>query len=538
MPKDPQSQVAKGDPSDRFFFDEETADSAVRYVEQRCKFWQGEYAGEPFLLQQWQSERLIRPIFGWKRRDATLPRMDWPRRYRTCFLAVGKGNGKTPLGGAIGLLFLDWDDEPGAEVYSAAADRDQASIVFSDVENFIEQDDELASRLRVLPGRRRVIAPKTKSFYQVLTSAAQTKHGFRPHAIIFDELHTQPNRNLFSTLRRGLRKRVQSILISMTTAGEYDEDALWWSELEYSLAVQKYNDGDHEGGVRDDSHLPVVYKADEEDDPDLDATLLKANPNIGASVRLVDLQEEWAQAKNKGPLEQGEFKQLHLNIAGDSTKTPIDMYKWRKCGGDPIPTGPCYCGIDASSKLDLTAAALFFPDTNSLIVKSFMPEANIQGRKHADAFDYPRHIASGWIRTTQGNLIDQRAIFKQVVAWHKRYTILEVGYDPRFVTDLPIWLEEEGLEVVEVLQGFALSEAIIQLLGHVKDCNLLHGGNPVMRWSAQNLRVRKSEEGRYKAIKSAERKRIDPLTASLTAINRAAAHHEVESDMIIGEVAV
>lgn len=541
MAKRSRSRVGAGsDSNGAFYFDGKCADSAVEYVENRCRFWQGQWAGEPFILQPWQRDDVIRPLFGWKRRDSTRPKVDWPRRYRYVFIIVGKGNGKTPLGGAIALLGLDWDDEPGAEVYSAAADREQASIVFSDVEQFVLQSPELSSRLRIFPGGRRIKNASSSSFYRVLTSDSKSKHGFRPHVIIFDELHTQRDRNLYSTLRRGLPKREQSMLVMMTTAGEYDEEALWWSEYEYAQAVRDFNLG-KEGGIRDDTYLPVIYAAEENDDPDLDSTLKKANPNIGASVSLVDLRTDWEQAKNKGPAEQAEFKQLHLNIAGDSTESPIDMVKWRACKKKPIAEGPCFVGIDCSSKLDLSSAAAYFPETNSVFVKYWMPGYNIKQRKREDIFDYPEAVKNKLIETTEGNYIDQRAIRRGVREWRDNdgFNIIEIGYDPRFVTDLPLWLEEDDFNVVEVLQGFTLSEAIQKLIGLVHDKKLRHGGNSCLRWNAQNLRVRKSEEGRYKIVKKSDRKRIDGISATCSAINRSLAMFEDdEDDLLVGEVAV
>ena len=525
-------QASQADDGGAYFFDESTADSACRFIEQRCIFWQGEFAGQPFILQPWQRDEVIRPLFGWKVRDATVPRENWPRRYRWVYLEVGKTNGKSPLGAAIALLLAFWDCSAGAEVYSVAADKDQASIVYSDVENFIRQSPELNSRALVYPGMRRVRVPETQTIYRVLTSDSNTKHGIRPLGVIFDEFHTQKNRRLYSTLERAIRKIRESVFLMMTTAGEYDPEALWWTEHEYALAVRRFMRGDDDG-IRNDRYLPVVYCCDPEDDMADPECLKKANPNHGVTVHLHELLEDWSTALEKGPAAQAEFKQFHGNIAGESQKCPFSMENWRECqAAEQRFEGPAYIGIDCSSKLDLTACALWFPQTRAVLVQSFMPGDNIAKRVREDAFDYATHVRDGWIIATDGNIVDQRELCRVVLEWASLYEVVEVGYDPRFVTDLPFDLQEKGLEVIEIRQGYNLSGAIESLIAMVDAKVFCPGPNPVMRWAAQNTAVVRGQENQYRVTKKAKRKRFDPITATLNAISRSVAHREEADDLM------
>lgn len=519
-----RQSAAQADKGGAYFFDEATADSACRFIENRCTFWQGDFVGQPFLLQAWQRDEVIRPLFGWKIRDSTVPRVDWPRRYRWVYVEVAKTNGKTPLGAAIAMILAFWDCQAGAEIYSAAADRDQASIVYSDAEAFVRQSPELSRRARIYPGARKITIPDTRSIYKVLTSDAHTKHGLRPLGVIFDELHTQRDRRLYATLERAIRKMRQSMFVMFTTAGEYDPDALWWTEHEYALGVKN-------GEIRDDKYLPVIYACDPEDDMGDPEMLKKANPSHGVIVDLADLVDDWNTALVKSPAAQAEFKQFHGNIAGESVECPFSMENWRECSElEQKFEGPAYVGVDCSAKLDLTACALWFPETRAVIVQSFMPAENLQKRKREDAFDYPTHVKDGWIIATEGNMVDQRRLRDQILEWNKEYDIKEVGYDARFVTDLPFWLEEDCLEVVEVRQGYNLSGSIEALLGMVEAKELRPGPNPVMRWAAQNTRLKRGEENQYRVTKKAQRKRFDPITALLDAISRSIAHRE-ESDV-------
>jgi phage terminase large subunit-like protein len=510
----------RGNRDGEYWFDEGTADSACAFVEARCYHWQGDFAGKPFLLEDWQRDEVFRPLFGWKRIDPTRPREDWPRRYRTGYLEMGKGNGKTPIGAAVVVLLLAWDCEMGAEVYSAAGDREQASIVFDDTVGYVTQSPELRSRFRVLPGAKRIVDVSTRSFFKVLSSESSTKHGYKPHGIIFDELHVQKNRRLWSALRTGLSKttRRQPLLLAITTAGEYDEDSLCYNEHEYAAAVI-------DGEVQDETHLAVVYAAEPEDDPANVATLQKANPNLGVSVREDTLRKDWTEALRKGPAAQAEYKQLHLCIWGESVECAIDMEKWKspRCCREPLPEGPCYLGMDLSSKLDLTSVAAFFPDTFSVLIYFWIPEDNLLERKRRDVFDYPRYVDEGYITATPGNWVDQRAVRNQVVELADAYDVVEVGFDSWNATQMATWLQDdEGLTIVEMRQGTkTMSEPFKYVVGLVADEKLRHGGHPVLRWNARNLKARRDPNDNWAPKKDEKgRKRIDGMVALIMAIGR------------------
>jgi phage terminase large subunit-like protein len=505
--------------ADRFAFDESTADSVVRWIEARCQHWQGEFAGKPFILEPWQRDDIVRPLFGWKRIDPTVPRVDWPRAIQTGYVEVPKGNGKTALAAVILCAFLFWDCEPGAELYSAAADKDQASLVFADTTGMILQSPELARRCMVFEGKLRVVVPESRSFYRVLSSIATTKHGFRPHYIAIDELHTQPNRRLFSTLRTALSKRRQPAMLSFTTAGEFDANSLCWSEHEYAEACIR---GEQNGGIDDPSHLAVIYAADKDDDPGSPETHRKANPNYAITVKPDALENEWRQALKKGPAAQAEFKTLHLNIWASALNGAIDMAQWNECSAPPIPQGPCYVGADLSSKLDLTSVVMYFPETHSLIPFFWVPGDNIVERKRKDAFDYQLMAERKLLYATPGNWVDQEPIVRRVRAIDRRYRIVDFGYDSWNASQFAVQLTEHGIPVTEARTGRkSMSEPTQYLIGLVRDRKLRHGGHAVLSWNAQNMQVSISNAGWLPVKDTTGRKRIDGMVAAIMAIGRA-----------------
>jgi len=197
-----------------FWFDEKAADRAVEFFPRFLRHVKGEWAGKKVELAEWQRDRIIRPLFGWKRPDGT-------RKYRTVYVEVGRKNGKSTLASGVGAYLLFCDGEPGAEVYSAAADRDQASIVFDAASQMVEASPELAKRCDIF--RKRIVVPATHSFWQVLSADVPTKHGRNPHAILFDELHTQPNRNLWDVLKTGQGARSQPVLFRSSRRGSHPQ---------------------------------------------------------------------------------------------------------------------------------------------------------------------------------------------------------------------------------------------------------------------------------------------------------------------------
>ena len=489
-----------------FYFDTKEAKSAVRFIENRCHHWQEPFAGQRFILEPWQ-RRLVEDIKGWKRTDGS-------HRYRWVYVEVPKGNGKTPLGAALILLGLHWSGDRGAELYSVAGDREQARLVYADARGMTVESAELSSRSMLY--RDSITVPEHAATYKVLSAEAPTKHGPRPSLVIFDELHVQPNRKLFDTLKSGVGKRPGAQLIMLTTAGEYDEESLCWNEHEYATAtVRPENDDNH---IDDPAYYAVIYAADPTADPG-DERQWKCNPNLGVSVDLEGLRDEYRRAKNIPP-ELSSFKRLRLNIWAEESQAVIDMAKWRtKCGRPPLCEGPCYLGMDLSSKLDLTAVAAYFPDTHSVLVFYWLPEENIRERARLDVFDYQRYAREGFITLTPGSKVDFGFIRKKVNELYDRFDVIDVGFDSWNATQMETWLaEEDGIPITSVRQGSkTLSQPFKDLVGEVADGELRHGGNPVLTWNASNLRAKRDCNDNWQTDKKMQRKRIDGCSAVINA---------------------
>jgi phage terminase large subunit-like protein len=504
-----------------FVFDERAATVAVNFFERLLVHSKGEWAGLPFKLQDWQRDFIIRPLFGWKRADGT-------RRYRTAYIEIPRKNGKSTLCAGIALYLLFADGEPGAEVYSAAADREQAAIVFDEAKSMVTASRELSKRSAVY--KRSIVSNGERSVYRVLSADAFTKHGLNAHGIIFDELHAQQNRELWDVLKTSTGARRQPLTVAITTAG-YDRNSVCWEQHEYARQVM-------DGTIEDDTFFAYIAAADQEDDWQDPAVWAKANPGLGATVKEEYLQNEAKVAANT-PAYQNTFRRLHLNQWTQQETRWLSIDAWDKCAQDvnveALGGRTCYAALDLASTTDIAALALVFPDGETpecydVLPFFWIPGDNILDRVRRDKVPYDAWVRQGLVIATEGNVIDYLAIMVKLDELARRFDIKEVAYDRWGATKLVQELQDGGLEVIPFGQGFAsMSPPTKELLNLVLSGRLRHGGNPVLRWMANNMVVRQDPAGNVKPDKSKSTEKIDGLVALIMAVDRATRNDDSDS---------
>lgn len=499
-----------------FWFDERAAAIAVAFFEKLLRHTKGEWAGDNFKLQPWQRDQIIKPLFGWKRADGT-------RQYRSAYIEIPRKNGKSTLSAGIALFLLFADGEAGAEVYSAAADRDQAAIVFDQARVMVEASPQLQKLAQVF--KRSVVIPSTHSFYRVLSADAYTKHGLNAHGIVFDELHAQPNRELFDVLNTSTGARKQPLMVMITTAG-YDRNSICWEQHERAVRVRAARRiGD---AANDDPSLFVyIASADEHDDWTDPAVWAKANPGLGVTVSHEYMQQQCTQAL-QSPAYQNTFRRLHLNQWTSQESRWLDMMSWDACNGTlPDLKGRiCYAGLDLASTTDIAALSLVFPpakESEPIWVLPFfwIPQDNMIERSRRDRVDYDLWVRLGYIEATPGNVIDYAYIERRMMALRDQYKIAEVAFDPWNATQISQNLATAGLTMVEMRQGFvSLSAPTKELLRLVLSHGIIHGGNPVLRWMADNLVVVQDAAGNVKPDKKKSREKIDGIVSTVMGLDR------------------
>ena len=497
-------------------YDQAKADRAVKFIK-LLKHTKGKWAGVPFNLQPWQEKEIIRPLFGTVNKDGN-------RQYRTAYIQMARKNGKSEIAAAIALYMLFADGEMGAEVYSAAADRDQAAIVFNTGLAMIRQSKALLKRCKIIESQRRIVVPKTNSFWRVLSADAFTKHGLNPHCVIFDELHAQPNRDLWDVLTTGFGAREQPMLVAITTAG-YDRNSICYEQYDYAQRILK-------GNIND----PTFYAAIWEVPPDADWKDEKlwraANPGLG-DFRNLDELRQMAKRAGEVPAFQNTFRRLYLDQWTEQSERWLDMDAWDASAGivdiEALKGLECYGGLDLASTTDIVAFVLMFPTDEGvkILPHFFIPKDNMKERANRDRVPYDVWVREGYITATEGNVADYATIREHILRQAEIYNIKEIAYDRWNALQIVQDLEGENLTMVPMGQGFAsMSAPTKEFETRVLSKTLHHGGNPVLRWMAGNVQASSDAAGNIKPDKKKSTEKIDGIVAAIMALDRVVRHEQ------------
>ena len=482
------------------------ADRAVQFIN-FLKHTKGKWAGTQFKLEDWQ-EKIVRDIFGTLNEDGT-------RQYRTVYIEIPRKNGKSELAATIALYLLFADGEAGAEVYGAAGDRDQASIVYHVAASMVEYHKDLSAMCRILYSTRRILIKNSNSYYHVLSSDDRTKHGYNAHGIIFDELHVQPNRMLWDVLSTSGGTRAQPLIFAITTAG-YDKESICWEQHDYARQIL-------DGVIEDPTFYPVIYCADEDDDWQDEKVWYKANPALGSFRSIEEMQAMYDKAKNVPPL-QNTFRRLYLNQWTSQETRWLDVTFWEACRGklSELKGRRCFAGLDLSSTTDISALVLVFPfdDGHCEILPFFwIPRKSMHDREIKDRVPYSTWVREGLIEATPGDIIDYDFIERKLEQLGDEYRIEEIGFDRWGATLISTHLQDMGFTVTPVGQGYAsMSPAVKEVQKVIMSRKLKHDGNPVMRWMFDNVAVRMDPAENIKFDKAKATKRIDGMVALAMAI--------------------
>ncbi|WP_289773424.1 terminase large subunit [Phocaeicola sartorii] len=498
-------------------YDKKKADRAVTFIENLCHT-KGKWAGTPFWLLPWQ-EQLIRDIFG-------IVKPDGNRQFRTAFVEICKKVGKSELAAAIALYLLYADNEPSAEVYGAAADRQQASIVFDVAKQMVEMSPALMKRSKLMGATKRIVNYGNAGYYQVLSAEVGGKHGFSVSGLVFDEIHTQPNRQLYDVLTKGSSDARQNPLHFIITTAGNDRHSIAY-EL-HTKAVDIL-----EGRRVDPTFYPVVYGLKDDEDWEDEANWYKVNPSLGYTVDVERLRDAYREAK-QNPADEITFKWLRCNMWVSSTVAWIPDAIYMR-GNEPINMASlegrdCYAGLDLSSTGDITALVLIFPPRDEdekfvLLPYFWIPEETIPRRVKANSVPYDIWEKQGYIMSTEGNVIHYDFIEKFIMDLSEKYHILEIAVDRWNATHVIQNLEDNGLTMVPFGQGFAsMSAPTKEFYRLLMEGKIIHGGHPVMRWMAGNVVVDTDPAGNIKVTKSKSKEKIDGIVAAIMALDRAVRH--------------
>ena len=494
-------------------YDRAKADRAVKFIE-NLRHTKGKWAGTRFWLLPWQ-ERLIRDIFG-------VVKPDGNRQFRTAFVEIPKKNGKSELAAAVALYLLYADNEPSAEVYGAAADRQQASIVFDVANQMVQMTPALMKRSKIMGATKRIVNYSNAGFYQVLSAEVGTKHGLNVSGLVFDELHAQPTPHLYNVLTKGSGDaREQPLFFLITTAGT-DRNSICY-------AIHTKAKDILENRRVDASFYPVIYGIEDDDDWSDEAKWRKANPSLGYTIPIDRVRDAYREA-SQNPAEENVFRQLRLCQWVTSTVRWIPDHIYEQ-GNRPIDLESlkgrdCYGGLDLSSSGDITAFVLMFPpctETEPYYMLPFfwVPEDTIPLRVKRASVPYDVWVRQGYLMSTEGNVIHYGFIEKVIEQLGELYHIREIAFDRWGAVQMVQNLEGAGFTVVPIGQGYRdmspPTKAFYELL---MKGEIIHGGNPVMRWMAGNVVVETDPAGNIKPTKAKSAEKIDGIVAAIMALDR------------------
>lgn len=488
----------------------ETASArAIRLINQ-LTHTKGPFAQQSFALRPWQKSILTK-LFK--------TRKDGLRQYRTCLLMLPRKNGKSELCAALAIYFLLFDGEIGAEVYSAAADKDQAALVFNVAAQMIRNDPELLAECEIIDSQKRIVHRKSGSFYRAISAEAYSKHGFNASVVIYDELHAAQGRELWDVLSTSQGARSQPLMMAITTAG-YDRHSILWELYAHAKKVA-------ENPAIDPTFLPILYEAPIDADWTDERIWKQANPALGDFRSLEEMRTTAARAKEI-PAQENTFRRLYLNQWTEQAARWISMPAWDACrvvlDRSALRGRRCYVGMDLSSTKDLTAIVAVFPDDDGfdVLCQFFVPQESIKERSRRDRVPYDQWSREGVLTVTPGPVVDYEAVRQALKDWGAEFSVQSIAFDPWNATDLVTRLQEQdGFTCVQMRQGFAsLSAPTKSLEKAILSKTIRHDGHPILRWNISNVSVESDPTGNLKLSKKVSTERIDGVAALVMAVDQ------------------
>lgn len=481
----------------------------------------GEDVGQTLRLEGWQALFVLQ-LFGWKHTGTGR------RRFRRAYLEVARKNAKSTLSAGILLYMLVADGEPGAHVYSAATTGEQAREVFDVAAEMAKKANGFRERFGVTVQKHALVVPDSASAAKPLNAESSTQDGLNIHCAVVDELHAHKTRGLYDVLDTATGARSQPLILMITTAG-VDTSGICYEQREYSIKVLERT-LPVDGGT-DLTWLGVIYTLDEGDDWKDPSVWRKANPNLGVSVMVDDLESACNKAKGS-PASQSNFKTKRLNVWTTAGSAAFDMAAWARCA-DPELTAervkhlPCVVPLDLASKIDLAAAPLLFYDeaerTFYLITKGrmYLPQAAIDGGTNAS---YTGWAEAGWIKVTPGEVTDFDAIEEDLAEDCKQFNVQEMPYDPWQATQLAGHMLDDGAPMVEYRQTVQnMSEPMKLLQALVKGGKagrIVHDANPLMTWMMSNVVCHTDAKDNIYPRKTRPENKIDGPVATIMGLGR------------------
>jgi phage terminase large subunit-like protein len=504
----------------------------------------GRWARTAFGLLDWQLSDIMGPLFGLVVWSEEFGR--YIRQYRIAWVEVARKNGKSELLAGIALYMLVADDEDGAEIYGCAVDRDQARKVYDVAERMVHLSPLLSSRLKINKQAKRIYDVQTGSYYEVVAADAGGNLGHNPHGVVFDEVLTQKNSDLWNAMRTGMGAREQALMVAATTAGD---DPQSFGKAEHDEMQKVADDPDRAPHV-----FVFMRNLPADADPWDESNWHIPNPALGQFLSMQSLRDEAQEAKND-PSKENAFRQFRLNQWVSQSTRWMPMHLWDVCSGelwvkpdwrrDQLRGRVAYAGFDLAAKFDLTAWCLVFPgeseaDPVDVMWRFWIPETGLERLDQLHDGKFSRWARQGWLTVTDGSVIDYDKVIDDIAEDGTDFKIVGADCDEWSMWPVinriaaRIGLDPEEGELTAYRNSYdRMSPGMNEVMGLVRTQRFEHHGNPVAYFCFDSCEVRhapydpnlvrpdKPERGRDKA-------RIDAVPAAAMAVNAWRARADLE----------
>lgn len=470
--------------------------------------------GRTITLEDWQIFYLASQ-FGWIHAGTAL------RRFRTSYLEIARKNAKTTIAAGIGLYMEILDDEAGAEIVSAATSADQAKISWGIAKSMVQKSAGMQKRFGVKALANAIVVESTACSFKYLSSDHKTLDGLNIHGGIMDEIHAMRTREVWDVCETATGSREQPMMIGITTAGS-NRSGICYEQRDYVLKILN-------GVTKDETYFGIIYTIDDDDDWTSPEVWAKANPNLGISVSMDDLQRKCDKAVTM-PAAQNNFKTKHLDVWVNADVAWMNMQAWDACADptlaiDQFLGEECWTALDLSSKLDIAANIRLFRRIIDGVVHYYMfgrfylPEETIYSTPNDQ---YQGWVKSGRLIETPGNVIDYQYIEDDVLADVSDFQVVECPYDPFQATQLSTRLMAEGVPMVEMRPTVLnFSEPMKELESLVIQGRFHHDGDPCMAWQISNVVAHTDVKDNIYPRKERNENKIDGPVALIMALGRA-----------------
>ena len=490
-----------------YTFDADAANRPVSFIERFCRVPSATGGpAKPMKLIEWQKERVVKPLFGWKRPDDRL-------RYRRAAIFCPKKQGKSFLMAAIAEYLLT-AHFPLADVYPAAVDREQARILYRMLKRSVESSPALSKRLEVVDSKSIIRNREHGNVLRCLSADAYRNEGLNG-SVIVDEIHAHRSDELVSALTYATRATPNGLVLAISTAGDNRNSVgwQWWKDAE--LVIQN--------PAANPSFYGLIYAADPDDDFSDPAVWRKANPSMGITFPEEEFAADYKDACTD-PRKMTKWLRYSLNVWAEAKEEQWfrgDVFsRCRAEPSQPLAGTPCVVGVDLASNLDMTAACFLHqsPDGSfDAVMRYWVPEETIAEREKRDNVPYSTWVREGWLTVTEGARLDHSAVARDIVEYAKAHKVVRVFADPWQVGPLATFLEREGIEVKGVAQNTKTLNAPAKMLEGAVVEGRFRYTSPILEWNANHCLCYVDTTGMIKPDKAKSREKIDGISAACNA---------------------